>query len=105
MPPKKIKPTGEKYNNMSCHEVEITDTKKYDNAIKIFIEVTINGKKCGYPDLDGETHEFNFDMDYSRYRDNEKVRRDARNWAERVVQKRIEEHDPSDSPVGEKLEV
>jgi len=88
-----------------AHEVKITNTKKLNNAVKIFIEATIDGEKCGYPELDGESHEFNFDIDYSRYRDNEKVKKDAAAWGEKVVNKRIEEFDPSKNPTGEKLEI
>lgn len=90
---------------MSCHKVDIVDKEPFENAMKIFIEVTIDGDKCGYPELDGETHEMDFDMDYDRYRDNENVRRDARAWAKKVVRKRVEEFDPSPDPVGETLEV
>jgi len=90
---------------MTCHKVDIVDKKRTDVAMKIFIEVTIDGEKCGYPELDGEVHEFNFDMDYERYQDNEKVKKDAADWGRRVVKKRIEEFDPSEDPVGESLEI
>lgn len=85
--------------------MKIVDKEKKDVCMKIFIEVIIDGKSCGYDELDGEKHEFNFDMDYQRYRDNDKVRADAKSWAKHVVNKRIEEVDSSSDPVGESLEV
>lgn len=88
-----------------AHQVDIVDKEPFDNAMKIYLEVTIDGEKCGYPDLDGETHEFNFDMDYDRYQDNSKVEKDAAAWGKKVVKKRVEEHDPSEDPVGKSIEI
>lgn len=85
------------------HEVEVVDNQPTDVGMKIFIEVKIDGEKCGHDSLDGEVHEFNFDVDYERYRDNEKVLKDARTWASKIVNKRVEECDSSESPVGKKV--
>lgn len=87
------------------HKVKIVDKERFETGMKIFIEVTIDGEKIGYPELDGEVHKFNFDMDYERYEDNKKVERDAAAWGRKVIRKRVEEYDPSPDPVGSELEI
>ena len=87
------------------HEVKIKDKEFFDNAVKIFIEVEICGETCGYSEIDGKIIEYDFDVDYERYRNNDLIKNDARAWAKKVVNKEIEKHNPSENPVGTKLKV
>jgi len=87
------------------HKAVITDEIELENAMRIEFEVTIDGSKVDADNLDGEVIQGHFDMDYKKYKDNERVDNHLKMWAEHFIEKKVHEENPSDSAKGRQVEI
>lgn len=91
--------------NIMSHEAVITGEEKKEKVVKIHYEVTVDGEKIGIPEADGETRTGHFDVSYEIYKDNDRVDKHLKTWAQQEIEKVKEQYQPSEPAEGRKVEL
>lgn len=87
------------------HKAVITEEEKLDKSVKIHYKITVDGEKIGIPELDGKEFQDDFDVDYAKYKDNERVKKHLKMWAEKKLEELKEKNQPSEPAKGKEVEL